>query len=107
MLVIRAANLLSVDELEIFKLAHRFWYRRPDEPYAINVEFNKYLRQKTAPHWVVHFARTVVQAYKRGNFDPAMFGIYPEYEKIPFCWSLAFQTPRYVSLNKAGDVLVA
>ena len=106
-LVIRAANLLQVDELEVFRLAYRFWHRRSDDADCINAAFDKYLRQKTAPPWVVHFARTVVQTYERGNFDPAMFGIYPEYERIPLTWSLAFQTPRYVSLNTAGDVLVA
>lgn len=106
-LVIRAANLLNVDELEVFRLAFQFWHRRADDANCINAAFNKYLCKKIAPPWVVHFARTVVQTYNRGNFDPAMFGIYPEYERIPLTWSLAFQTPRYVSLNTAGDVLVA
>jgi hypothetical protein len=105
--VIRAANLLHVDELEIFKLAYQFWYRRADEPRAMNVEFNKYLTNKTAPPWVMHFARMVVQAYNRGDFDPVTFGIYPDYEKIPLCYSLAFQTPRFVPLNKSGEMFIA
>lgn len=107
LLVIRAANLLNVDELEVFRLAHRFWYHRTDDTNSINTAFDNYLRKKTAPPWVVHFSRTVIRSHDHGNFDPVMFGIYPEYEKLPLSWSLAFQTPRYVSFDKAGDVLVA
>lgn len=106
-IVLRAANLLSVDELEVFKLAHRFWYCRADEPMVITAEFNKYLSKRIAPPWVMHFARTVVQTYNRGDFDPATFGIYPDYEKIPLCYSLAFQTSRFLPLNKTGEVFVA
>ena len=107
LLVIRAANLLNVDELEVFRLAHNFWYHRADEANSVNAAFNKYLRKKIAPPWVVHFARTVVQAYDRGSFDPVMFGIYPKYEQIPLCYALAFQTPRFVPLNKTAEVFIA
>jgi hypothetical protein len=56
---------------------------------------------------VTHFSRRVVQAYQGKNFDPAVFGVYPAYEKLPLSWSLALQTPRYVKLNKNCNVLVA
>jgi hypothetical protein len=107
LLVIRAANLLNVDELEVFKLAHRFWYHRAADLNSISTAFDNYLRKKTAPPWVVHFSRTVIRTHDRGHFDPVMFGIYPEYEKLPWSWSLAFQTPRYVPLNKRDVVFVA
>jgi len=107
LLVIRAANLLRVDELELFKLAHRFWQDHTVEARHIYVAFNEYLETKTAPPWVVHFARSVVQAYNGGNFEPVMFGIHPSYEEIPLSWSLAFQTPRSVPLNEINDLLIA
>jgi hypothetical protein len=106
-LVLRAANLLQVDELEIFRLAYRFWNRHCDETSYIGKAFKQYLHEKAAPPWVTHFARRVVQAYNRGNFDPATFGVYPTYEKLPLTWALALQTPRYVQLNKDCNVFVA
>ena len=107
LLVIRAANLLSVDELEVFKLAHRFWHHRTAENCYIKKAFHKYLEKKIVPPWVMHYARSVVQAYEHGNFEPALFGISPSFEAIPLTWSLAFQTPRSLPLNEAGDLLVA
>jgi len=106
-LVLRAANLLQVDELEVFRLAHRFWNRHCDEPSYLGKAFTKYLQEKTAPPWVTHFARRVIQAYKHGNFDPASFGVFPSYEKLPLTWSLALQTPRYVKLKKTCEVFAA
>lgn len=106
-LVLRAANLLQVDELEVFRLAHRYWNHRCDEPSYIGKAFHKYLHDKISPPWVTHFARRVVQAYNRGNFDPVSFGVYPEFDKLPWTWSLALQTPRYVRLRKNCHVLVA
>jgi hypothetical protein len=108
LLVIRAANLLKVDELELFRLAHRFWHYHTGESCPqINAAFNEYLEKKTAPPWVIHFARSVVRAYDCGNFEPAMFGIYPSYEEIPLSWSLAFQTPLSLPLNHFRDLLIA
>jgi len=105
--VIRAANVLQVDELEVFRLAHRFWNRQCDEPSYIGRAFSKYLQEKVAPPWVNHFARRVLQSYQSKNFDPAAFGVYPCYERLPLIWSLALQTPRYVPLKRACDVFVA
>jgi len=107
LLVLRAANLLRVDEFEVFQLAHRFWHHHSGESSVIKKAFYKYLDKKIVPPWVMHFARTVVQAYEHGNFEPAVFGIHPAYEQIPLSWSLAFKTPLSVSLNDAGNLLVA
>lgn len=106
MVVMKAANILQVDELEVFQLAHRFNHLTSDETTIINLTFKKYLEEKIAPPWVTQFARLVVQAYQRGDFDPAMFGILPKYDRMPLCWSLLTQTPRYVPLNQ-GSVFVA
>jgi len=106
-IVIRAANVLHVDEFEVFRLAHRFWNRHCAESSSIRSAFNKYVQNRIVPPWVVHFSRRVMQAYQGDNFDPAMFGVYPAYEKIPLCWSVALQTPRYVKLKQNCDVFVA
>ena len=107
LLVIRAANILQVDELEIFRLAHRFNHLRTDEDATVHLVFKQYLENKIAPPWVTQYARLVVQTYNRGGFDPAMFGILPTYDRMPWCWSLLTQTPRYVRLNQGGGIFLA
>ena len=107
LLIIRAANVLNVDELQLFGLAHRFWHHQSAEPRQIDVVFKEYLDKKIAPPWVVHFSRSVLQAYNSGNLEPAEFGVYPAYEEIPLVWSLAFQTPLTIPLNESNDLLVA
>ena len=107
LLVIRAANLLSVDEFEVFQLAHRFWHHSAGELKTIKSAFNKYLDKKIVPPWVMHFARTVVRAYDCGDLEPAVFGIYPAFEQIPLSWSLAFNTPLSLPLNEASDLMIA
>jgi hypothetical protein len=54
LLVIRASNVLRVDELELFNLAYRFWHHRTAETKHIAALFADYLDNKTAPPWVVH-----------------------------------------------------
>lgn len=107
LLVIRASNVLRVDELELFKLAYQFWHNRSAESNHIGELFAEYLNNKTAPPWVVHFARCVLQAYRSGNLEPAKFGVYPAHEDIPLGWSLAFNTPLALPLNDPADVLIA
>jgi len=106
-LVIKASNILNVDEFEIFRLAHRYWNHHCADPSAISRAFAKYVQNRTVPPWVTHFSRRVVQAYHAKNFDPAIFGVYPAYERLPWSWSVALQTPRYVKLNRNCDVLAA
>jgi hypothetical protein len=106
-LVIRASNLLRVDELQLFNLAYRFWYDRKAEARHINKVFTHYLHKKIAPPWVAHFARSVLQAYQSGDLDPIRFGIYPEFEELPLGWSLVFKTPRTLPLNNTDEVLIA
>jgi hypothetical protein len=107
LIIIRAANILRVDELELFRLAYRFWYHYTGETRDIKTAFDEYLDKQLAPPWVVHFARSVVEAYDHGSFEPAMFGIYPSCEVIPLSWSLVFQIPLSVPFNETDDLLVA
>ena len=102
--VLRAANILNVDELEVFRLANQYWSRQADD---LRVAFTKYLNRKIVPHWVLHFARTVIKAYEQGNFEPAQFGVYPSYETIQFSWALVFNTPISLPLNTDGNLLIA
>jgi len=102
--VLRAANILNVDELEVFRLADRCWSRQSDD---LRVVFAKYLQRKILPHWVQHFARTVIKSYEEGNFEPALFGVYPSYESTPFTWALVFNTPSCFPINTDGNLLIA
>ena len=106
-LVIRASNLLRVDELQLFNLAYRFWYEQKADTRLINKDFSHYLRKKIAPPWVIHFARSVLQAYQAGNFDPIRFGVHPEFEALPLGWSLVFQIPSTLPLKDADEVFIA
>ncbi|MDX1811965.1 MAG: hypothetical protein R3240_08465 [Gammaproteobacteria bacterium] len=102
--VLRAANILNVDELEVFHLAARYWSRHTDD---IKVAFKEYLSNKSVPHWVLHFSRNVLKAYERGNFEPALFGVFPSHESIQFTWALVFKTPLSLPLNTDGNLLIA
>ena len=103
-LVLRAANLLNVDELEVFRLSDRYWHHRTND---IKAAFRKYLTKKIVPYWVLHFARTVVKAYECGDLEPLLFGVYPSYERIQLTWALAFRTPLSLPLNDSDGLLVA
>ena len=102
--VLRAANILHVDELEVFRLADQYWSRQAED---LNAAFEKFLKQQHVPHWVLHFARTVIKAYEQGNFEPAEFGVYPSHEAIQFSWALIFDIPSYVPLSAEGNLLIA
>lgn len=103
-LVIRSANLLKVNEFEVFCLANRHWHHPSHD---VDAEFRKYLNKKFVPPWVLHFARNVVNAYERGNFEPALFGVYPAFETISITWALAFRAPCQLALNEDSVFLVA
>ena len=105
--VIRAANLLRVSEYRLFELAYHHWHQCMAEPQIINLAFRHYLNNAIVPLWTVHFARSVVRAYRAGDFDPAIFGVYPPYEGIPLMWALAFRSPLSVPLGSKRDILIA
>ena len=107
-LVIRASNILMIDELQLFSLSYEYWYAHEAEPRYIREVFSHYLSEKIAPPWVVHFARSVLRDYQTGNLDPEKFGIKPVVnENIPLGWSLAFKTPFALPSNDDDDVLIA
>ena len=103
--IIRASNILRVDEFQLFNLAYQSWYDQQPELNQINDVFSHYVRNKTAPYWVIHFSRSVLQAYQSGNFDPARFGVHSESKGLPMVWSLIFKI-RWIS-KKADYTLLA
>lgn len=105
--VIRASNLLCVDELELFNLAYQYWYAIEAEPREIYKIYTQYMHKKIAPPWAIHYARSVLGAYQSGNFDPTMFGIQPKTEELPLLCSLIFKIPRTYRLNEEDYLLVA
>jgi hypothetical protein len=106
-LVVRAANLLAVSEHRLFELAYRHWHHHAAESRLIDRTFGHYLRHSVTPPWAVHFSRLVLRAYRAGNFDPALFGVYPAYEGIPLIWALTLRSPLSVPLAREEGVLVA
>lgn len=103
-LVLRSANLLNVNEFEVFCLANRHWHHQPQD---VNDAFREYLNNRFVPPWVLHFARSVVKAYERGGFEPVLFGVYPTFETISITWALAFRAPCQLVLNGESGLLVA
>lgn len=105
--VIRASNILKVDELQLFYLAYEFWHAREAEPRHIRKVFSRYMDKKIAPPWVVHFARSVLRDYQCSNFNPAKFGVRPRPEALPLLRSLIFKTSRTLPLHDDNNVFIA
>ena len=105
--IIRASNILKIDELQLFNLAYEFWYSREAEPRQMNTVFSKYMTKKEAPPWAVHYARSVLRDYKSGNFDPVKFGVQQEVNALPLLCSLIFKIPRNLPSQDDDDVLAA
>ena len=105
--VIRAANLLYIDEHRLFELAYWKWHHRRAEPQLIERVFLRYLHRAPIPYWARHYARTVVHAYNAGDLEPAQFGVRPAYERIPLFWALPLRTPLSVAIKVESGILIA
>ena len=106
-LVMQAANVLNVSEHRLFELAHRHWHQAPANPALIDRALRDFRQRAVLPSWVLHFARSVVRAYRAGNFEPAVFGVYPDYDVIPLPWALAFRSPTSVPVDNRQGIFIA
>lgn len=61
-LVLDAAARLDVREVDIFVLAHRWWFGAEPLPRALERTFAAYMFGGRLPPWVRHYARTVLAA---------------------------------------------
>lgn len=106
-LVLRAANVLNVCEHRFFELAYHHWHHRVPDADLIARTCRDFRCRAVLPAWARYFARSVVRAYRAGNFEPAMFGVYPAYQSIPLPWALPLRSPSTIPFDSERGVLVA
>jgi hypothetical protein len=70
-----AAAHLDIREIEVFRLAHRWWFgREPEEP-ALERAFAAYMFRQETPAWARHYARQVLRAGPGGGEAARRLGI--------------------------------
>jgi len=69
-MVAEAANRLGVGEFQFFRLAHEQWHARIVPPESLEPAFMDYMLADKVPHYVRHFARSVIDQSDRGLLDP-------------------------------------
>jgi hypothetical protein len=69
------AEFLSISEVEIFKLAYRYWYERSLSDRLLDDLLGEYLNEQRLPGWVRAYCTRVLQAAATGRFDPRKFGV--------------------------------
>jgi hypothetical protein len=67
-LVAEAAGRLELSEIEVFRLAHRWWFGREPAPEALERVFAAYMFRREVPAWARHYARELLGA---GEIGPA------------------------------------
>jgi hypothetical protein len=55
-----AAARLDLREIEVFRLAHRWWFGREPEARALELAFAAYMYRQETPAWARHYARQVL-----------------------------------------------
>ena len=69
-----AAELLRMNEFELFRAAHRAWFRERVDDSHIERHFAVYMFEGTAPFWVRQFTRTTLDAHgvQAGYEEPSL-----------------------------------
>jgi hypothetical protein len=67
-LVAEAAGRLELSEIEVFRLAHRWWFGREPAPEGLERTFAAYMFRREVPAWARHYARELLGA---GDIGPA------------------------------------
>jgi hypothetical protein len=70
-----AAARLDIREIEVFRLAHRWWFGRAPEEQALERAFAAYMFRQETPAWARHYARQVLQAEPDGGAAARRLGI--------------------------------
>ncbi len=73
--VARAAELLGIRLVELFRCAHRAWFGEPPGERELDRIMAEYLLHQRVPHWVRDYARRVHERHERGRLDPREFGV--------------------------------
>lgn len=73
--LVRTADLLGVAEVEVFRLAYRYWYDRMPDDKLLDELIGGYLTRREIPGWVGGFCERVLQRGDAGKLDPGEFGV--------------------------------
>lgn len=73
--VVETAEILSVSEPEVFRLAYRYWYERTLNESLLDELFAGYLLEQELPGWVRSYCSRVLNLADVGQLDPRDFGV--------------------------------
>lgn len=69
------SHFLSVSEVEIFRLAYRYWYDRELSETLKDDLMAEYLNEQKLPGWVRTYCSRILDAAATGRFDHREFGV--------------------------------
>lgn len=72
--VVEAANILSLREIDFFRLAYRRWFSNDATDAEMEKIFAAYMFHETVPPWVRHAAREVINRDAMGMLNAVEFG---------------------------------
>lgn len=81
--LVETAEILSVSEADVFRLAYRHWYERELNETLLDELFGAYLTRGELPGWVRSFCQRVLGEAASGGIDPRQFGVESP-RRIPF-----------------------
>jgi hypothetical protein len=73
--LVETAQFLSVSEVEVFRLAYRYWYDRELSEALQDELIAEYLNEQKLPGWVRTYCTRVLDAAATGRFDHREFGV--------------------------------
>jgi hypothetical protein len=73
--VAKAALLLQIREIDLFRLAWRRWYGADGPEPVIERHFVAYMFRHRVPPWVRHLCRQVIRQALAGRLDRGAFGV--------------------------------
>ena len=73
--VSEAARILGVRDIDLFKLAHHWWFKRDPDETTLDKVFSDYLLNETIPHWARHYCQNVLNLESVDQLHPQDFGV--------------------------------
>lgn len=89
--VLAASSELQITEFRLFELAYHRWFGEYLSEKKMERFYAGYMFNASAPFWVRHFCRDVLEHARNGNLEPEKFGVFP----VPFSDSLFNRGIRY------------
>lgn len=71
---------IDLREIDLFKLAHRWWFQRETPETMLNKMSSDYLQNETTPSSVGHYCRNVLNLDSVGQLHPQDFGVDQQYK---------------------------